>query len=80
MFSEVFQTQTFLGKKNLKVKCAFPSWDQSAHLTECLLYNEHVMHFSKLGFITRPKYLDIFVPNALRVAIGQLGVSSHQNI
>ena len=37
------------------------------------------MHFSKLGFITRPKYLDAFLPNALRVAIGQLRMSSHQH-
>ena len=29
------------------------------------------MYFSKLGFITRPKYLDAFLPNALRVAIRQ---------
>ena len=36
------------------------------------------MKFSKLGFIERPKYLDVFLPNALRVAIGQLRVSSHQ--
>ena len=36
------------------------------------------MHFSKLGFITRPKYLDTFLPNALRVAIGQHRILSHQ--
>ena len=36
------------------------------------------MHFSKLVFKIRPKYLDTFLPNALRVAIGQLRVSSHQ--
>ena len=36
------------------------------------------MHFSQLGFITRPKYLDTFLSNALRVAIGQLRTSSHQ--
>ena len=36
------------------------------------------MHFSHLGFITRPKYLDTFLSNALRVAIGQLKISSHQ--
>ena len=36
------------------------------------------MHFSKLGFITRPRYLDVFLPHALRVAIGQLRISSHQ--
>ena len=35
-----------------------------------LYYKEHFMRFSKLGFIIRPKYL--------RVAIGQLRVSSHQ--
>ena len=36
------------------------------------------MHFSKLGFIIGPKSLDTFLPNALRVAIGQLRVSSCQ--
>ena len=36
------------------------------------------MHFSNLGFITPPKYLDAFLPNALKVAIGQLRISSHQ--
>ena len=36
------------------------------------------MHFSKLGFITRPKYLDTFLPNALRVAIGEVRISYHQ--
>ena len=43
-----------------------------------LYYKEQFMHFSKLGFITRPKYLDTFLSNALRVAIGQLKISSHQ--
>ena len=33
-------------------------------------YKEHFMKFSKLGFNERPKYLDVFLPNALRVAIG----------
>ena len=41
-------------------------------------YKKHFMHFCKLGFITRPKYLDTFLPNALRGAIGQLRISSHQ--
>ena len=41
-------------------------------------YKEHFLHFSKLGFITRPSYLDTFLSNALRVAIGQLRISSHQ--
>ena len=36
------------------------------------------MHFSKLGFIIQPKYLDIFLAHALRVATGQHRVSSHQ--
>ena len=43
-----------------------------------LYYKEKFMHFSNLGFIIRPKYLDIFLPHALRVAIGQFRVSSHQ--
>ena len=39
------------------------------------------MHFFELGFIIQPKYLDTFLPNAPnapKVAIGQLRVSSHQ--
>ena len=36
------------------------------------------MHFSKLGFITQPKYIDTFLSNSLMVAIGQLRISSHQ--
>ena len=36
------------------------------------------MYFFKLVFITQPKYLDTFLSNALRVAIGQLRISSHQ--
>ena len=36
------------------------------------------MHFSKLGFITQPRYLNAFLSNALRAAIGQLRISSHQ--
>ena len=46
--------------------------------SKMLYYKEHFMHFSKLGFITRPKYLDALLPNALRVVIGQLRISSHQ--
>ena len=36
------------------------------------------MHFFELDFIIQPKYLDVFLSNALRVAVGQLIVSSHQ--
>ena len=43
-----------------------------------LYYKEQFTQFSKLGFIIRLKYLDMFLPNALRVAIGQLRVSSDQ--
>ena len=43
-----------------------------------LYYKEKFMHFSELSFILQPKYWDMFLPNALRVAIGQLRVSSHQ--
>ena len=46
--------------------------------SKMLYYKEHFMHFSKLGFITRPKYLDTFLPNALRVAIGEVRISYHQ--
>ena len=35
-------------------------------------YKENFMHFSKLGFITRPRYLDVFLPRALRVAMVNL--------
>ena len=42
-----------------------------------LYYKEHFMHFNDLGFIERPRYLDIFLPHALRIVIGQLRVSSH---
>ena len=45
--------------------------------SKMLYYKEHFMHFSKLGLITLPKYLDTFLSNAPRVAIGQL-ISSHQ--
>ena len=41
-------------------------------LSKMLYYKEHFMHFSKLGFIIRLKYLHTFLPNAVRVAIGQL--------
>ena len=43
-----------------------------------LYYKEHFTHFSNFGFIIRPKYQDTFIPDALRVATGELGVSSHQ--
>ena len=46
--------------------------------SKMLYYKEHFMHFFKLGFITWPKYLDAFLPNALRVVIGELSISSHQ--
>ena len=38
------------------------------------------MYFFELGFIIRPKYLDMFLPlpDALRVVIGQLRVPSNQ--
>ena len=47
-------------------------------LSKMLYYKEHFLHFSKLDFITRPRYLNTFLTNALRVAIGQLRISSHQ--
>ena len=40
-----------------------------------LYYKEY---FYELGFIIQPKYLDMFLPNALRVANGRLRVSFHQ--
>ena len=36
------------------------------------------MHFSKLDFIVRPKYLHTFLPKHTQGCIGQLRVSSHQ--
>ena len=45
-----------------------------------LYYKEHYMHFYKLSFIIWPKYLDTFLPNALRVVIGQLRVSYHHQL
>ena len=33
------------------------------------------MHFTKLGFIIQPKYLDTFLPKAQMVVIGWLRVS-----
>ena len=36
------------------------------------------MHFSKLGFIICAKYLDIFLANALGVAISQSRISSYK--
>ena len=46
--------------------------------SKMVYYKEHFLRFSKLGFITRPRYLDTFLSNALRVAIGKLRISSHQ--
>ena len=42
--------------------------------SKMLCYKEHLMHFSRLGFIAQPKYLDTFLPNAIE----QLKISSHQ--
>ena len=36
------------------------------------------MHFSKLDFIVRPKYLHTFLHKHTQGCIGQLRVSSHQ--
>ena len=43
-----------------------------------LYYKEHFMHFSKLRFYYMNKLPRYILPNALRFAIGQLKVSSHQ--
>ena len=44
--------------------------------SKMLYYKEHFMQFFKLGFIIRPKYLDTFLLNAIRVALGQPRVRS----
>ena len=35
--------------------------------SKMLYYKEQFMHLNKLSFITRPKYLDTFLSNALRI-------------
>eukprot|EP00249_Psilotum_nudum_P024953 c29331_g2_i2 orf=1-1479(+) len=41
-------------------------------------YYEHFLSISEQGFIETPQYMQIYMPHRLRVAIGQLRVSSHQ--
>ncbi|MCO5594472.1 hypothetical protein L7F22_048502 [Adiantum nelumboides] len=43
-----------------------------------LYYHEHFLSISGQGFIETPEYMQIYMPHRLRVAIGQLRVSSHQ--
>ena len=46
--------------------------------TKMEYYRKSFLQLSKDGFIERPRYLDVYLPHASRVAIGQLRVSSHQ--
>ena len=41
-------------------------------------YRELFLQLSQDGFIERPRYIEVYLPHASRVAIGQLRVSSHQ--
>ncbi|MCO5575025.1 hypothetical protein L7F22_028822 [Adiantum nelumboides] len=43
-----------------------------------LHYHEHFLQISDQGFIDTPQYMQQYMPHHLRVAIGQLRVSSHQ--
>ncbi|MCO5548634.1 hypothetical protein L7F22_002094 [Adiantum nelumboides] len=41
-------------------------------------YREHFLMLTEDRFIQRPRYMDTYLPDGMRVAIGQLRVSSHQ--
>lgn len=43
-----------------------------------LYYRDEFMTLLADGFIQRPRYMDTYMPHSLRVAIGQLRVSSHR--
>ena len=47
-------------------------------MTKMEYYRTSFLQLSQDGFIERPRYLDVYLPHASRVAIGQLRVSSHQ--
>ena len=40
-------------------------------------YRQHFLRVTEDGFIQRPRYMDVYMSHAMRVAIGQLRVSSH---
>lgn len=40
-------------------------------------YRDHFLRLTEDGFIQRPGYMDVFMSHAMRIAIGQLRVSSH---
>ncbi|MCO5569686.1 hypothetical protein L7F22_023402 [Adiantum nelumboides] len=46
--------------------------------SKMLHYHEHFLQISDQGFIDTPQYMQQYMPHHLRVAIGQLRVSSHQ--
>ncbi|MCO5586104.1 hypothetical protein L7F22_040043 [Adiantum nelumboides] len=46
--------------------------------TKMAYYREHFLMLTEDKFIQRPRYMDIYLPHGMRVAIGQLRVSSHQ--
>ncbi|MCO5576378.1 hypothetical protein L7F22_030188 [Adiantum nelumboides] len=46
--------------------------------TKMAYYIGHFLMLTEDTFIQRPHYMDIYLPHGMRVAIGQLRVSSHQ--
>lgn len=53
------------------------TWMVAALPTKMQHYRDHFLRLTEDGFIQRPGYMDIFMSHAMRVAIGQLRVSSH---
>ena len=47
-------------------------------MTKMQYYRTSFLQLSQDGFIERPQYLEVYLPHASRMAIGQLRVSSHQ--
>eukprot|EP00250_Pteridium_aquilinum_P022390 c25367_g1_i1 orf=2-550(-) len=41
-------------------------------------YKDQFLSTTDTGFLRRPSYMDVYMPHSMRVAIGQLRVSSHQ--
>lgn len=44
--------------------------------TKMQFYGDHFLRFTEYGFIKRPSYMDVHMSHAMRVAIGQIKVSS----
>lgn len=49
-----------------------------AMMTKMQYYRTSFLQLSQDGFTERPQYFEVYLPHASKVAIGQLGVSSHQ--